>query len=185
MDAHPDDYAEDVTVVVRHAADQMASDAWDEAIVLDIHSGDLLDLRGLNADVNRWLNDVDASGWNHVEVRRRGINIGAAGVEVAIIVSLLGGALGGVSGKLLEFVWDNVATRLGRARDQVPPIDDSFEAVEGMRRAVARAMDARVFDLKLVEGRIAADRHAAIFEDGSGESTVSSAGPTEHFSCGD
>lgn len=147
----------------------MASDTWEEAIVLELQAGDLLDLRGLNADVNRWLNDAEANGWNYVEVRRRGINIGAAGVEVAIIVSLLGGALGGVSGKLVEFVWDNVAARLGRARDQVPPSGARFEEVEGMRYSVARAMDARVSELKLVEARVGANRHAAIFEDASGQ----------------
>jgi hypothetical protein len=167
-DRDPNDYTENLTVVVRQTPDQLTGETWEQALVLELQAGDSLDLRGLNADVNRWLIDEETHGWNYVEVRRREINVGASGVEVAIIVSLLGGALGGVSGKLLEFVWDNVAARLGRGREQVPVAEARFEHIEHMRYAVARAMDARPLELKLVEARIDADRDAAVFEDAGG-----------------
>ena len=167
-DRELDDYTENLTVVVRHTADQFSGDAWEEALVLELEAGDHLDLRGLNAGVNRWLIGEGAQNWNYVEVRRRGINIGASGVEVAIIVSLIGGALGGISGKMLEFVWDDVADRMGRKRTDVPATGARLDDLDGMRYAVARAMDARPTELKLVEGRLDSERHAAIFEDASG-----------------
>lgn len=167
-DREIDDYTENLTVVARHTPDQFSGDVWEEALVLELEAGDLLDLRGLNGDVNRWLIDEQAEGHNYVEVRRRGNNVGASGVEVAIIVSLIGGGLGGISGKMLEFVWDEVATRMGRKRNDVPVVVARFEDLDGMRYAVARAMDARPSELKLVEGHLDPERHAAIFEDASG-----------------
>lgn len=126
------DYTEKLRVVVRHTPEQFSGDVWEEARILELQAGDLLDLRGLNGDVNRWLTEEQTEGWNYVEIRRRGINVGASGVDVAIIVSLLGGALGGISGKLLEFVWDDVATRMGRKRNDVPSVGGGFEDLDGI-----------------------------------------------------
>lgn len=117
----------------------------------------------------RWLVlEREFGGDRESDVRRRRFEIGASGAEAMLVVSLAGGALGGVAGALTQEVVAYVRDRLARRLEHLESFDDRLSDVDDMRRAVAHAFHVRASDFSLVEARAKDTQHAAVFEDTAG-----------------
>src|SRR4051812_45404093 len=92
-------YADTVTVVVRHTPQQMQADPdYEVATVARFAAGTEVPIEAVRVETLDWL--AEGAGFAHhsiFESRRRHTAFGAAGVEAVIALSLLGGVASGLT----------------------------------------------------------------------------------------
>jgi hypothetical protein len=164
-------YADTALVIVRWTPDaRTAEPEYTDAIVGHFGVGGSVPFEAMRDSILRWLiEDGDHHGDRHYEVRRRSFDEGASGAEAVLVLTLLSGVAGGVAGKLTEEAFKAIKDRLSRRVDHLHQSDRHLADVDGLRYALARAIDARASDLKLVEHRGSAHRRAATFETPTGQ----------------
>lgn len=156
-----------MTVVVRHTPQMLSADPdYDVAMVARFSASGDVPVESLREEIMRWLLDeADFTAHSEIAFRRRHINAGASGAEAEIVVGLLGGAAGGVSGILTQQALGFIRARLAGRTKHLEAMEMWLRDLEGMRFAVARAFDIRPSDLRLVEERASERLHDAVFED--------------------
>jgi hypothetical protein len=169
----PDRYADAITVLVRYTPEQeRAVSDYEVATVLRLAARGDVQAEEIEDEVLRWLaQELGPDARSEYAVERERIRHAAGDevfVEVAILVSVIGGAASGIAQALTERAADHIQGRLPADPGQIEPVEGALQDLDSRRFAVARAFDIRPSDLSLVEQR-SSDRHyAAIFEHRSG-----------------
>jgi hypothetical protein len=164
-------YADTATVIVRWTPEARVADPeYRVAVVGRFAVGGPVPFDDLRDPILRWLNEEAGYGEDrHYEIRRRNFDEGASGAEAVLILSLLSGAAGGIAGKLAEEAFDAIRARLAGRVDHLQPMTEYMDGEDDLRHALARAIDVRASDLKLIEHRANDERAAAAFETPSGQ----------------
>lgn len=158
-------YADLVTVVVRHTPQQGERDPdYEVASLARFAAGGDVPAEDLREDTLRWLIGEGFAAHNEIAFERRYANVGASGAEVAIVLSLLGGAVSGLTQEAVRFI----AGRLSDRTENLVPLAEHLDDLDQLRYAVSRAFEVRPSELRLVEQRGSHRHHAAVFEDRAG-----------------
>lgn len=166
--AEASSYAETFDVVVRET-DEYGETPPTQALVGAFDIGDNLALEDLAADLRAWLADKDQPRFA-VQTRRSVAEVGATGIGTEILLTLLGAA-GGVA---LTDVWEYLKGRIPGGRDAVRERAylrelDAEDLAEQLGAMVARAIDARRAELRLINVSRDAHEIRGTFETSTGE----------------